>query len=922
MNPCKFVPLLLISAVLAACGGGDDPEKLMTSAKEYLAKNDNKAAVIQIKNLLLKKPDSAEGRFMLGSALLNGGDPTAAEIELAKARELKYPDDQVVPPLAKSLILQGKYRKITDELGKVELTAPSAKADFLIVLSNAYAAQGMRELSVAALNKALAAEPANVNALITQARQKIESNDIAGAQSLIDALMAKSPTNPEVWRLKGDYLIFAKSDLDGALGAFRKSVELKPDFLAGHTGIINILLQGGKLEAAKAQIDEMKKVAPNNLQTRYFEAQYAYQNKDFKGARELALQLLKVAPENLKALQLAGAVEFQLGSLLQAEIYLSKVVQTNPQSISARRLLAMTYLRTGQAEKALATLGPAMGQINNDPNMLALAGEVYLQNGDVKRAEEAFAKASKLNPSDTRSRTSLALTHLVGSDPNAAFSELENIASSDAGVTADLALISANLRRKDYVKALKAIDGLEKKQPNMPLAANLRGKTQLVMKDPAAARKSFEAALKISPTYFPAVASLAALDMGDNKPDEAKARFERLLAVEPKNGQALLALAELRARGGGGKEEVAALITNAVNANPGEMPPRLLLIDYMLRNGDYKAAASAAQSAVSALPDKPEVLDALGRTQVATGDVNQAIGTFNKVASLQPQSPVPQMRLAEAYLANKNKESARQALNKAISIKADYLEAQRALIIMDAGVESTQTAVTTARTIQRQRPKETIGYLLEGDTFVAAKKWDEAIAAYQNGLKQTGAVDAALKLHAVMIGAGRPADAEKFASGWLRDHPKDVTFPFYLGDAALTKKDYPTAEKMYNTVVQIQPQNAAAYNNLAWVSGQLKKDKAAVGYAEKANSLVPNQPAFIDTLAMLLLDQNDAATALDLQKKAVALQPANPLFKLNLAKIYVKTGDKGQAKPILTDLVKLGDKFAAQPEVGEMLKSL
>src|SRR3954467_4543723 len=113
MNASKFVPLLLISAVLAACGGGDDPEKLMTSAKEYLAKNDNKAAVIQIKNLLLKKPDSAEGRFMLGSALLNSGDPAAAEIELAKARELKYLDDQVVPPLAKALITQGKYRKIT-----------------------------------------------------------------------------------------------------------------------------------------------------------------------------------------------------------------------------------------------------------------------------------------------------------------------------------------------------------------------------------------------------------------------------------------------------------------------------------------------------------------------------------------------------------------------------------------------------------------------------------------------------------------------------------------------------------------------------------------------------------------------------------------------------------------------------------------
>lgn len=920
MNTSKIVPALLISLLLVACGG-DDPDKLMSSAKEYLAKNDYKAASIQIKNLLLKKPDSAEARFLLGTALINNGEAAAAEIELVKARDLKYPDDQVVPMLARALAAQGKFRKITDDLGKVQLTVPAAKADFQIVLSNAYAAQGMTAQSRGALDVALAAEPTNVNAIIAQARRQVEARDMTGASTLIDNLIVQAPQNPDVWKLKGDFLVFVKSDFDGALAAYRKTFEIKPDYLAGRAGVLNILLQQNKLDDAKKEIEALKKVAPTHPQTKYFEAQYAYQNKDFTGARELVLQLLKIAPENVRTLQLAGAIEFQLSSFLQAEVYLNKVVQANPESLSARRLLTMTYLRTGQADKALATLGPITTQINADPGLLALAGEVYLQNGDVRKAEESFAKATKLNPKDVRNRTSLALTHLIGGDANAAFGELENIALSDTGVMADLALISANLRRKDYGNALKAIDGLEKKQPSSPLAANLRGKTQLAMKDNEGARKSFEAALKISPTYYPAVASLAAMDMADKKPDQAKARFESVLAKEPKNGQALLALAELRARAGGAKEEVAGLITNAVNANPNEVAPRLLLIDYLLRNRDFKQAASAAQSAVSAIPDKPELLDAMGRAQLASGDVNQAITTFNKVAALQPQAPQAQMRLAEAYIVDKNKESARQSLNKALAIKADYLEAQRALVMMDASSDNYQTAVTTARTIQRQRPKESIGFMLEGDSYASAKKWDEAITAYQNGVKQTGSFDPALKIHAVMIAAGRSADADKFSTNWVKDHPKDIAFLFYLGDVALAKKDFVGAEKLYNSVIQIQPENAAAFNNLAWVSGQLKKDKA-VAYAEKANALMPNQPAFIDTLAMLLLDQNEPAKALDWQKKVVEMQPQNPVFKLNLAKIYVKSGDKSQAKPILTELAKLGDKFAGQPEVGEMLKSL
>ena len=46
--------------------------------------------------------------------------------------------------------------------------------------------------------------------------------------------------------------------------------------------------------------------------------------------------------------------------------------------------------------------------------LYALAGEVYLQNSDVKKAEEYFTKASQQDPTDARKRTALAFTHLSG----------------------------------------------------------------------------------------------------------------------------------------------------------------------------------------------------------------------------------------------------------------------------------------------------------------------------------------------------------------------------------------------------------------------------------------------------------------------------------------------------------------------------
>jgi Tfp pilus assembly protein PilF len=115
-----------------------------------------------------------------------------------------------------------------------------------------------------------------------------------------------------------------------------------------------------------------------------------------------------------------------------------------------------------------------------------------------------------------------------------ALQELEQISVSDKGITADLALIAAYLRSNQLDKALKAIEGVEKKQPDNPATYNLRARALLAKNDIAGARRSFEKALSINPTFFPAVSSLARLDLIDKKPDDARKRFETLLAIDPK----------------------------------------------------------------------------------------------------------------------------------------------------------------------------------------------------------------------------------------------------------------------------------------------------------------------------------------------------------------------------------------------------
>ena len=133
-SSAKGLSALLFALLLTACGG-DKPETMLASAKDYLAKNDSKAAVIQLKNALQNKPDLAEARFLLGKALFAEGKLTEAEVELRKAAELKYPLDQLALVQASLWLQMGQAKKVIDELASVEMGAPQAKADLQALMA-------------------------------------------------------------------------------------------------------------------------------------------------------------------------------------------------------------------------------------------------------------------------------------------------------------------------------------------------------------------------------------------------------------------------------------------------------------------------------------------------------------------------------------------------------------------------------------------------------------------------------------------------------------------------------------------------------------------------------------------------------------------------------------------------------------------
>jgi len=923
LSPCRSAAVsawgMALALLLGGCG--DRPAQQLDKARSLLADRQRPAAIIQIKSVLQKHPGLADARLLLGTALLDGGEPVAAEIELRRALELQAPETEVVPLLARSMLAMGQTAKLIAQFGALTWPDAGATAALKTVVAEAEATEGDLAAARASIAAALRAVPDHEPALRLQARTTAVAGDLPGALARVEALLKIYPQSADTWLLKGDLLARQQAEPAAVIAAYRQALAVRPDHAAAHGALIALHLSARDSPAAQAQFDALHKLLPKHPMTRLFEGQLALLKGDLPRARELFQGLLRGAPDNLLLLQSAAMVELQLKAPGQAEVLLSKALQIAPGAVAARRLLAQCYLALGQPVRALAALEALTGRDTRDAQALALAAQAQLLADQPAAAAALFDRAARLEPDDPKIRTAVALSQLARGKGEQALADLQAVAAADNGATADLALVATHLQRQAYGAALAAVDALERKQPGQAMPAHLRGQVQLARRDLAAARLAFEQAVVRDGRYFPSVAALARLDVAAGQPDAAQARFKALILLDPKNGAARQALASLAGRSGASREAVAALLEEAVKARPDDTAQRLALIDHHLATYQPQAALVAAQTALAQTPDHFDLLGRLGQAQLQVGAPQQAVGTFNRMVALQGKSPLGYLGLAEAQLAANDPAGASRSARRALEGVPDHLGAQQLAITADLRARQPAAALAIARDVQRQRPEQAVGYTLEGEIEMMQQRWDAAAAVLRKAIAKTEPALAPARLHEALRQAGHAAQADALVARWLKEHPRDILFRFYLGDVALKQQHLAEAEQRYQEVLEIQPDHALSLNNVAWLMLEQKKP-GALDYAQRAVRAAPNRPALMDTLALAQAADGQPAKAIEVQQRALAMLPNDAFLRLNLARFYAQAGDKRAAKAELDRLAALGDRFAKQAEVAMLSKGL
>ena len=729
LNP--LLALVLMLGMITACAP-ESSEKYLEQAQLNVNKKEFQAAIINFKNALQQEPKNAQARYLLGGTYLNVRDGASAEKELETARRLNFSPELLAVPLGKAYLLQGKSKKLLDELKPEPNFSKQVRAEIFVLQAQAHFVLGETDAASDMLNNGLREDPESLSALLLKARMAIVQGDLTLSEKLVEQVTNKQPTNVEAWLIAGETARL-KNDFATAKKNYSKALELESTNIPALLGIAGISIETGDFQLALKNAEKIQHRSPNHPLASYVRAVVLYQQKNMEGAEQALQKALKAAPGHLPSLQMLGAIHFANGRYEQARISLERVVSGFPSNLAVRKLLAGTWLKLGQAESAIKVLEEVLAANDKDAQLLALLGSAYIQNKDTSKGGEYLNRAVAQSPDNAAIHTQLALGRMAAGETSKAVEALETAVELGQDIfQADILLMLTYIRNKEFNKALNLTKQLVLKLPDSPVPHNIAGVAFLGLDDKNAARKRFEKALEVQTDFLPAIMNLAKLDEKEGNIKNAKARLERVVKNQNGDVKVVLALARIAGREGN-RAEAEKWLDYAWKQNVGELQVGTLLVRYWLERREFTKAMDIAKEMKAQHPKDFSALRAYGLAQIATDQKTDALETFHSLVDHHPDVAAAHYLLGKAYAMTDNLISAEEQLNKALGLDPRFFPAQLTLSQLAVKNGDLDKAMRIAKKIQQQKSSVGIGYELEGNIHAHSKHFIDAIKAYAKG---------------------------------------------------------------------------------------------------------------------------------------------------------------------------------------------
>jgi Flp pilus assembly protein TadD len=262
--------------------------------------------------------------------------------------------------------------------------------------------------------------------------------------------------------------------------------------------------------------------------------------------------------------------------------------------------------------------------------------------------------------------------------------------------------------------------------------------------------------------------------------DEARAEYERTIAIDSKMSEAYLNLGMLLLE----KQQNAAAVAplrKAVELLPAQSRPRYLLAVALDRSGDRAGAGESFEALLHLDPSDIAAIDYLGWAALRQGKPDEAEKRFRRALEIQPKEAEARRGLAHSLDAQKKPEAS-GAYRDYLELTPNDSEARSRLIHLLVEQNKNDEALAELDRLDAGKQPTLESLKLRADVQIAGKKWNDSIVTLQQAL------------------ALAPNDAQLHGG---------------FGRILLQKRDFAAAEKELRIALRLDGKNLAYWKDLS-----------------------------------------------------------------------------------------------------------
>jgi len=361
---------------------------------------------------------------------------------------------------------------------------------------------------------------------------------------------------------------------------------------------------------------------------------------------------------------------------------------------------------------------------------------------------------------------------------------------------------------------------------------------------------------------------------------------------------------------------------DAVRLRPDIVEAHRALAGVAIHRGDPGGLAQEADQIIAFQPAAPDgyllrAVAEIDRKQYSTAD-----DYIHRSLEKEPNNPAAYVQLGNLRMAQNQYAEAQKAYQQALDQDPNLTDALGGVLNVDLVQKQPDRAIAAAKTQLARYPKNAGFHIMLGQLLMEQKK---DLAGAEQEFRQASDLDkknseALVKLGMVQNERGATDQALQTYLDGSKINPKEITFYLLSGGIYESKQDWDHAKQQYQKVLEIQPENPLASNNLAYVMLQQGGNvDIAFRMAQTARRQLPDNPNSADTLGWAFYHKHVYTSAINLFREAVKKEPDNALFNYHLGLAYAKTGQAGLAKQQLDRVVKIKPNF---PEVDELRRAV